>query len=159
MYVHPSHLQAVYLPFYIFVFHSLSLSLFLSICLSLFLVLFFFLFSHISPHTNMFSSPPPPNTHTHTHIFSSPPHKDILISPTLTHSHLITPHPTQHLPPLKIKQRYFRPERKGLIRESHVWRSQTIFYIMELKLGRLKFFSSGSTYYLQVSYVFFFSNF
>ena len=157
MYVHPSHLQAVYLPFYIFVFHSLSLSLFLSISLSLFLVLFFFLFSHISPHTNMFSSPPPP--HTHTHIFSSPPHKDILISPTLTHSHLITPHPTQHLPPLKIKQRYFRPERKGLIRESHVWRSQTIFYIMELKLGRLKFFSSGSTYYLQVSYVFFFSNF
>ena len=91
MYVHPSHLQAVYLPFYIFVFHSLSLSLFLSISLSLFLVLFFFLFSHISPHTNMFSSPPP--THTHIHI---------LIAPTQRHSHLphtntfSSYHPTPH---------------------------------------------------------------
>ena len=79
MYVHPSHLQAVYLPFYIFVFHSSSLSLFLSISLSLFLVLFFFLFSHISPHTNMFSSPPP-QTHTHTHTYSHRPHTNTFSS-------------------------------------------------------------------------------
>ena len=147
----------IYLFTYLFFTLYLSLSFYLSLYLSFSFYSFFF--SLISPHTQTCSHLPPPPPHTHTHIFPSPPHKDILISPTLTHSHLITPHPTQHLPPLKIKQRYFRPERKGLIRESHVWRSQTIFYIMELKLGRLKFFSSGSTYYLQVSYVFFFSNF
>ena len=96
MYVHPSHLQAVYLPFYIFVFHSLSLSL--SFYLSLYLSFSFysFFFSLISPHTQTCSHlPPPPQTHTHTHTH-------ILIAPTQRHSHLphtntfSSYHPTPH---------------------------------------------------------------